>query len=292
MGCGAVTTVCAVGATLGEGPIWVARDAALWFVDIKAKTIYRLDPASGALTHWSAPLEIGWILPADDGGFVVGMEDGLHRFDPESGRFDPFHAVEPHLPTNRLNDATVDPAGRLWFGTMDNHETATSGRLYVHRDGAVHDSGLPPVAITNGPSFAPDGRTLYHTDTANRLIHAVSIGADGAVGDSRLFARIDPADGWPDGSTVDAEGCVWTGLWGGWAVRRYDPAGAVMENVRLPAANITKIAFGGPDLRTAFATSARKGLAADALAAQPEAGNVFAFDAGVAGLPMPEARIG
>lgn len=289
MAAGPVRTVCPVAAMLGEGPVWVGREAALYFVDIKGKRVHRFDPATEALRSWDAPLEIGWVLPAAGGGFVAGMEDGLHLFDPEAGTFARLHHVEPHLPGNRLNDATVDPAGRIWFGTMDNQEDAVAGRLYAHERGAVRDSGLPPVRVTNGPSFSPDGRTLYHTDTFGGVIHAIEVADDGSLGASREFVRIDPADGYPDGSVVDAEGCVWTGVWGGWSVRRYDPAGALMEAVRLPAANITKIAFGGPDLRTAFATSARKGLDAAALAEQPEAGNLFAFDAGVAGLPVPEA---
>lgn len=291
MASGEAVTVCPVGATLGEGPVWVAREAALWFVDIKERRVHRFDPATGALRSWPAPLEIGWVLPAADGGFVAGLEDGLHRFDPASGAFARRHHVEPHLPGNRLNDAAVDPAGRLWFGTMDNGETGVTGRLYAHDGGAVRDSGLPPVAITNGPSFAPDGHTLYHTDTLGGVIHAVAVNDDGTLGPARPFATIDPAHGWPDGTAVDAEGGVWTGIWGGWSARRYDPAGALVETVRFPCANITKIAFGGPGRSTAYATSARKGLDAAARAAQPEAGNLFAFDAGVAGLPPTEARI-
>ena len=290
MAAGAPESVFAARATLGEGPVWVAREAALWFVDIKEHRVHRFDPATREGKSWPAPLEIGWVLPAHGGGFVAGMEDGVYSFDPAAGTFERLHHVEPHLPTNRLNDAAVDAAGRLWFGTMDNGEGAITGRLYVHEAGAVRDSGVPPVCITNGPSFSPDGRTLYHTDTLGGVIHAVTV-EDGRAGAIREFARIDPADGYPDGSTVDVEGCVWTGLFGGWAVRRYDPAGALIETVRFPVANITKIAFGGPDLRTAYATTARKGLDAQALGAQPEAGNLFAFDAGVAGLPAVEAHI-
>ena len=74
-------------------------------------------------------------------------------------------------------------------------------------------------------------------------------------------------------------------------MRRYDPAGQLMGTVRLPASNITKIAFGGSDLRTAYATSARKGLDAAALAEQPEAGNLFAFDPGVAGVAVTPAVV-
>ena len=77
----------------------------------------------------------------------------------------------------------------------------------------------------------------------------------------------------------------------GWGVRRYDPSGRLIATMPMPVANITKIAFGGPDLRTAYATTASKGLSAAQLAAQPLAGALFAFDAGVAGLEGHIARV-
>lgn len=281
--------VCAVGAILGEGPVWI--DDALWFVDIKARRIHRFDPESEALTSWPAPAQVGWVLPARDGTLVAGLQTGPHRFDPESGSFALLHRPEPHLPGNRLNDATIDPAGRLWFGSMDDGEDAATGRLYCLVDGRCDDSGLPPVVITNGPAISPDGSTLYHTDTLGRSIWRVPLADDGTLGAPSLFAQIEDGAGYPDGLTVDAEGGVWTGLFGGWAARRYGPDGRLLRTVRFPVANVTKIAFGGPELRTAFATTARKGLDAEALAGQPDAGHLFAFDPGVAGLPVTRATL-
>ena len=135
-----------------------------------------------------------------------------------------------------------------------------------------------------------DGRTLYHTDTLGKLIWRVAINDDGSLGTPARHIVIEDGAGYPDGSVIDAEGCLWVGLFGGWGVRRYDPAGALLQTVDLPVANVTKIAFGGPDLRTAYATTARKGLDATELAAQPLAGNLFAFEPGVAGLTTHEAR--
>lgn len=288
---GASRQVCSVGATLGEGPVWVGRENALWFVDIKQQRIHRFDPARDALTSWPAPAQVGWVLPAADGGFVVGMQRGIERFDPVTGRFTPLAQPEAHLPGNRLNDATTDAHGRIWFGSMDDGETDLTGRLYSLGTDGVKDSGLPPVCITNGPSISPDGRTLYHTDTLAKVIHAVAVNDDGTLGAARAFVTIEDGAGYPDGSVVDCEGCLWTGLWGGWSARRYAPDGTLLETVKLPASNITKIAFGGPELKTAYVTSARKGLDAAALAAQPEAGDLFAFDVEVAGLPMTEAVV-
>ncbi|WP_442680140.1 SMP-30/gluconolactonase/LRE family protein [Sphingomonas sp. ASY06-1R] len=287
-----VRSVLAVQATLGEGPVWVERDQALWFVDIKNHKVHRFDPATGDHKSYDAPGQVGWILPSDDSTFLAGLQQGVARFDPATGAFDVIATPEAAIPTNRLNDAAVDAQGRIWFGSMDDGEGAATGRLYRFDRGVVADTGLAPVTITNGPAISPDGRTLYHTDTLGRIIHRVPIQDDGSLGTPSVFATIDEADGWPDGAVCDAEGFVWTGLWGGWRARRYSPAGDIVAEVRLPAANVTKIAFGGADLRTAYATTARKGLDADALAGQPLAGNIFAFQVDVPGMPGNLASLG
>jgi sugar lactone lactonase YvrE len=275
--------VWSIGAELGEGPVWFGD--ALWFVDIKAPAIHRFEPATGAKRSWRSPQQVGFLYPTCSGGFVAGLQSGLHRFDPDSGRFDLICEVDADKPGNRLNDGAVDPAGRLWFGTMADDERERSGSYYCFDRGELTRTGLTGIAITNGPAISPDGGILYWVDTLGGTIKACDIGDDGGLGPSRHFAKIDPKDGHPDGPTVDAEGCVWISLFGGWEAWRYTPAGEHVSTVRFPVANITKVAFGGPDLRTGYATTARLHLKQDELEQQAQAGNLFAFDAGVAGLP-------
>jgi sugar lactone lactonase YvrE len=284
-----VQSVLNVGATLGEGPVWVGDH--LWFVDIKAHRVYRFDPKTGQSRHWEAPDQVGWVLPAEGGGMIVGVKTGLHRFDPATGKFTLLHDPEPSLPGNRLNDAATDSTGRLWFGSMDDGEAKPTGRLYRCTGGVCLDTGLPPVTITNGPAITRDARTLYHTDTGGRTIWRVAVDADGTLSKPEVFVKIEDGAGYPDGSVCDAEDHVWVGLYAGHGIRRYDPAGKLVQTVEFPVANVTKMAFGGPDLRTAYATTARKGLDAEALKGQPLAGNVFAFDPGVAGVPVTPAKI-
>jgi len=280
-----------LGAELGEGPIWVAQDAALWFTDIKGPKIYRLDPASGERREWSAPEPVGFVVPAAGGGFVAGLKSGPHRFLPASGEFELIAQVDPGQPGNRLNDAVTDPAGRIWFGTMDNEEKDASGSFYRFENGQVHATGFGNIVITNGPAVSPDGRTLYLVDTLAGTIEAAELHEDGEVGPSRPFVRIAPEEGHPDGPTVDSEGCVWIGLYGGWEARRYSPAGELLARVRFPVANITKLAFGGPDLKTVFATTARQFLDEEALRAQPQAGHLFTLEVDVPGVPAPVAAL-
>ena len=272
---------------LGEGPIWRAAERALWWVDILAPRIWRLEPDTGAARSWPAPERVGFIAPLAGGDWIAGLKSGLHRFDPAAGSFTRLHTIEDARLDNRLNDAFVDAAGRLWFGSMHDAKTLTTGALYSLDDRGVirHDEGY---GITNGPSTSPDGRTFYHTDTQASSIYAFDLSAGGQLSNRRIFAKIDPEDGWPDGSTVDAEGCVWTALWGGWGVRRFSPAGETMAFVRLPVANVTKIAFGGEDLSTAYVTTASEDLSAVERAEQPLAGRLFRFASGTRGQPQYE----
>lgn len=277
-------SVWSLAAPLLEGPVWVVRDAALWFVDIKSRKVHRYDPATGDKASWDAPAQIGFVLPAESGGFVAGLQTGLARFDPADGSFTPLTDPEPDKPGNRLNDATVDPAGRLWLGTMDDAEMAESGAIYrLAEDGSCRVSS-PPCSITNGPAVSPDGRTLYHIDTLGGIIHACDLSADGRLANRREFASVPSDQGYPDGPTVDAEGCLWVGLYKGSAVRRYSPKGELLEVVPFPVDAITKIAFGGPDLKTVFATTANKHLTPHEKAANPHAGDLFRFTVSVPGL--------
>jgi sugar lactone lactonase YvrE len=274
-------------AELGEGPVWVERDKALWFTDIKRQRIYRYDPATGTQSGWHAPEQVGFVLPAARGGFVAGLQSGLHRFDSDSRAFERIVEVEPELPNNRLNDGAVDPEGRLWFGTMDNGERAKTGAFYCYAQGKLKRTSVTDISITNGPCISPDGRTLYWVDTLGGTISASDILGDGELGSSRLMVKIDPKEGHPDGPTIDAEGCVWISLYAGWEARRYSPTGELLKTVRFPVANITKIAFGGDDLRTAYATTARQFLKPEQLEDQPLAGGLFAFDVDVPGVACP-----
>jgi D-xylonolactonase len=266
---------------LGEGPVW--RDGAVWFVDIKGLRIHRYEPGTGAAFSWQAPAQPGFIAPAAAGGWIAGLKTGLHRFDPASGRFELMAAVEDAGLDNRLNDGFVDGRGRLWFGSMHDGETNLTGALYrLDANGLRRmDDGY---CITNGPAVSPDGRTLYHTDTLKRVLYAFDLAADGGLSNKRMFAQIEDGAGYPDGPAVDAEGCVWTGLFAGWGARRYSPKGAQVGFVRLPVANVTKIAFAGDDLKTVYATTAWKGLSAAEREKQPLAGGLFRFHVDTPGL--------
>lgn len=283
-----VECVCAVGAQLGEGPLWSAKDQAVWFVDIKGRQIHRFDTRGSALTAWQAPEEVGFIVKATGDRWVAGLRSGLHAFAPDTGKFTLIARVDSDRPKNRLNDGYVDAAGRLWFGSMDNEESQPNGSLYRFDVRGLQRCDENYV-ITNGPTTSPDGRTLYHVDTLQRVIYAFDLN-DGEIANRRVFARIEKPGAYPDGPTIDSAGCVWIGLFGGWAVQRYSPEGELLQTIDMPVANCTKVAFGGSDLRTMFITTAWKGLSKEQLATQPLAGGLFATRVDTAGVSPNEVR--
>jgi sugar lactone lactonase YvrE len=173
---------------------------------------------------------------------------------------------------------------------MDNNEKAKSGTFYCFADGRLTRTQIDNIEITNGPAVSPDGRVLYYVDTLKGTIDCADIQDVGSLTNLRPFVRIDPAQGHPDGPTIDSEGCIWISLYAGWEARRYSPAGELIETVHFPVANITKVAFGGPDLRMAYATTARQMLTPKEIAEQPQIGDLFQFSVDVPGVPCPLVR--
>ena len=280
-----VECVWPVGAVLGEGPLWSAAEQALWFVDIKGPAIHRFHPASGAQRSWPAPARVGFLALTRDGGMLAGLKTGLHRFNPDTGNFTLLHVVEPHAPNNRLNDGFVDSEGFLWFGSMDDTEEEPSGALYQLGDeGCIRRD--PGYVVTNGPAESPDGRTLYHTDTLAGIIYAFDRARNGQLSNKRVFVRIPASGGYPDGPIVDAEGCVWTGLFGGWGLKRFSPEGKLLDEIRLPCSAVTKAAFAGDDLKTLYITTAHVALSPEERRQQPLAGGLFRARISVPGLPQ------
>jgi xylono-1,5-lactonase len=282
--------VWAVDALLGEGPAWFPDEAALRFVDIKSGNLHRYVPATGACETITIGGQPSFILGAADGGLVVGSGNRIMHLNADGSLISELATV-PMPAHNRTNDATVDRSGRLWFGTMDDEEQQPSGALHCYDGRVLHHMGGAAV-VTNGPAISSDERTLYHVDSGARTIWRFTIGEGPCIETREVFLQLAEADGHPDGIVLDSEDCLWVALWDGWGVRRYAPDGRHLLTVSFPCARVTKIAFGGPDLRTAFVTTARTGLDDAALAEQPLAGGLFAFESPVAGRMLPPFRAG
>lgn len=272
-----------VKAVLGEGPVWVEREQALYWVDIKGRKIFRLGEGE-ELARWDTPFRVGAIAPRDTGGFIAGTEEGFATVDFDRTRFDIIGNPEPDRPDNRFNDGKVDRTGRFWAGTMDDTEKEAAGTLYRLDFDLRWTAADDGYRVTNGPAFSPGGRLMYHADSARQIIYAYDVDEGGELGERTTFARFGENDGYPDGMTVDAEGCLWVAFWDGWCVRRFSPTGECIRIIDLPVQRPTSVAFGGPRLDRLYVTSASIGLDDLALQMQPHAGGLFQCSPGVIGI--------
>lgn len=271
-------------AELGEGVTWDDRAQRLVWVDILRGLVNEL-LEDGRSRVWDAGQHVGAAVPRISGGLLLAVRDGFASLD-DDGSVRLLAAVEADVEGTRMNDGACDPQGRFWAGTMAYQETSGSGGLYrLDPDGNVHKM-LGGTTISNGFGWSPDGRTFYFIDTPTHSVDAFGFDpGSGAITDRRQVTAIDPADGSPDGMTVDNEGCLWVALWGGGAIRRYWPDGTLDTVVRVPVSQVTSCAFGGADRATLYISSARTGLSERQLAAEPHAGGLFRCRPGVTGPP-------
>jgi sugar lactone lactonase YvrE len=241
---------------LGECPVWLPATQQLMRVDINAPAIIlgerRRDVA--------AP--VGFALPAAGGAIVAGVGRELVTLATLDAEPSTIAAVEPGRTDNRFNDAACDPCGRLWAGTMSTTRAPGTAALYRLEPAGVPELALGGVTISNGLDWNLDATRLFYVDSPTQRIDAIDFDVDrGRLGKRRRFVRIAPEDGLPDGLCVDADGGIWIALFGGGALRRYTPDGALDAHIPLPVTNPTCPAFGGPELTTLYVTSARHRLA-------------------------------
>ena len=280
------------GNTLGEGIVWCERAQALYWTDIQRATLFRLTPADGQLEQWAMPERLAsFALCEADGWLLLALASRLAFFRLADGYLQTLHEVEPDLST-RCNDGACDRQGRFVFGTL--HEPVSGAKQpqgsfwRLHADLQLERLALPKVAISNSIAFSPDGTVMYFCDSLSRRIQQCAYGD--VLGEPRLFVQLEHAAGEPDGACVDADGSLWSAQWGSNRVVRYAADGSVRSVFTLPARQPTRPALGGPRLDTLYVTSARDGLSAEQLAAEPHAGALFHAQAGVCGLPEPRFK--
>jgi sugar lactone lactonase YvrE len=274
---------------VGESPLWHPQEDSVYWTDINGFKINRYSPESKELRSWKFPLPVTALsLTANAKWLLVAAGPSLFFWAPATDRRLDFAQPEPDWPANRLNDGATDSAGNFWVGSMPNNVGEDGSHLDVHGfvgslyrvlpngEVTVADTGF---GITNTLVWSPDHSTFYCGCSTRNVIYAYDYNAKkSSVSNRRVFVQ-DLAQGVPDGSAMDAEGCLWNCRFGGNCILRISPQGKVLQEIRMPVSNITNCAFGGDKLQTLYVTTA-------CLMAKKEenlAGALFAIETDVRG---------
>lgn len=273
-------------ALLGEGPIWDERTDTLYWIDIRGKALHAYTPANQLDRPKALPIEVGAVAPRAAGGLIAATKNGFAIIDPCDGALTFLTDPETDLPENRFNDGAVDISGNFIAGTMHGHERDATGKVYcLDRQGGV-TLLFGNYVVCNGPAFSPDGNTLYFSNSQEREILAFPYNPElHIVGKPKLFAKISDTEGYPDGLSVDEEGCVWCAHWDGGRITRHNPQGDIIQTIKLPVPRVTCCTFGGSEYNDLYITTASWGLSEVQLIENPLSGSLFVTKVGVRGLP-------
>jgi sugar lactone lactonase YvrE len=267
---------------LGESLYWAAEEKALYFVDITAPALFRLDTVTRDLKRWAMPSDIGSFGMGRDGRLAVALRDGVYWFDPKTEHLDLLVRPEPDRPMNRLNDGKVGPDGCFWVGSMDDRpEKEKTGALYRIDIGGQCTRMLDGLIISNGLAWTPDGRTMYHADSRGPFAQAFDFDPHtGALSRQRILRVLPEAEGRPDGAACDAEGFYWVAGVTAGCINRIAPDGRLDRTIKLPPSipAPTMPCFGGADMKTLYVTSLAKTV--DGVT---HPGRLFSFQVDVAG---------
>lgn len=270
---------------LGECPLWCERTARLWWVDVLQGHLWSVEPGGDVpRRHRVRARRLGSIALYEDGALLLACDDGLYRFDPETGEQQFLLDPKPDRPAHRLNDGRTDPYGSFWVGCLQEDDYRPGGRLYrIAPDGTCHVEAQG-LSIPNALAFDPGRGRMYFGDTRAYTIWACDQLPGGGLANRRVFATLPPPAR-PDGSCLDRDGNLWNAIYAGGRLHQYSPAGELLQQITLPVSHPTCLAFGGPDLGTLFVTSAARPLSAEERHREPLAGQVLALRPGAVGRP-------
>lgn len=276
--------VLAARARLGEGPIWDSSHKLLYWVDIYNHRVHQFNPATGQDLFFDVGDVVGCIALAGANRLIMAQRDRLAFLNTQTGVVTPVVQVEANMPDNRFNDGKCDPQGRFWFGSMCSVAKADGSLYRYDHDGSLHvmETGL---TISNGLGWSPDTKTFYLTDSPVQKIYAYDFDyLTGDISNRRVFVDLTGECFVPDGLAVDAEGYVWSAMYDGWCVIRYNPLGKEVLQVKLPVQRPTSCCFGGEDLRSFYITSASMGLSEEEIQKSFYSGDLFCLKMDVMGL--------
>ncbi|MRX71896.1 SMP-30/gluconolactonase/LRE family protein [Bacillus lacus] len=271
---------------LGEGPVWDPRSSLLYWIDIEGQALYSLDPSrEGQVNKMSLGQRPGALVLRETDGAVLAAENGFFFLDMSSGKLEEITNPEEHVANNRFNDGKADPAGRFWAGTMEEEGKKHQGSLYCLNTDMTAQRKLQNLSISNGLAWSRDNKYFYLIDTPESKVFQFHYQLDtGSISEKRTAITFPEDAGSPDGMTIDEEGMLWIAHFGGGRISRWNPdSGQMLEEVSIPAPNVTSCVFGGENLNTLYITTASIGMSDEELEKFPKAGSLFQYEPSVAG---------
>ena len=246
--------------TLGEGTLWVSEHNSIYFVDIKKKKICSINIKNKKKKIFKVDKEIGFIAHIKDHILILGLQGELRIQNLKSKKILKSITIEPNLKLNRINDGKTDPVGNLWFGTMDNLERKIEkGSLYKLDKNFKLIKIDKNYRITNGPAFI-DQKNFYHTDSPKKTIYKIKINQNNKIVSKKIFKKLSPEEGSPDGMTLDKKKNLWVAHFHGACISVFNSKAKLIHKINFPAKNITNCAFGGHNNSELFVTTATKGM--------------------------------
>lgn len=272
-------------ALLGEGPSWDAANQRLLWVDIENERLHVYYPETDTDQVYEMGKKVGAVVPYQQDAVVVGLTDGIYSFQLSTSTLTKLADLEADLPDNRFNDGKCDPEGRFWGGTMSLKGLQEQGSFYRLDHELQVTKIADRVSISNGLGWSPDHKLMYFIDTPTRQVDVFDYDqASGHVTNRRTAFKLPENRAFPDGMTVDAEGMLWIAEWGGGCVGRWNPeSGELLEEIKVPAKQVTSCVFGGKQLDELYITTARTGLDKEELQEFPLSGALFKIKSLVSG---------
>jgi D-xylonolactonase len=269
-----------------EVPTWHPMEKCLYWSDIPTGRVFRYDPATAFHEQIFEGDSVGAIAVHEDGSLLFFMNKGaIARW--QNGTLTPIIPEIPAERETRFNDCIVDPAGRVFSGTMQQGDRL--GSLYrLNTDGTLTQV-LEHLQIPNGMGFTLDRKHLYLTDSPKREIYSFDYDVStGDISNRQVVITTPEGEGVPDGMTVDAEGYIWSARWNGRYLFRYSPDGTEVLRIPFPAKKVSALTFGGEDYTDIYATTA----GGDNRSQEGKgAGAVFHLNLGIRGMPEFLAKI-
>jgi sugar lactone lactonase YvrE len=279
-------------AKIGESPLWVPTERAIYWIDVKAPCLHRYEPDTGATRTWRVTSDLGGFALLADDGALVALRHGIHRLDLQSGKLELLAAPPFDPAVFRFNEGACDASGRFWIGVMFDPLEGSP----PEQQGQLHSftlaGGLRPepdaAELHNGMAWGADGRTFFLSHSRSRQIFVFDYDpARGHLSNRRRFASVPEGEGIPDGAAIDAEGGYWCALHGAGKLRRLKADGSLDRDIDLPCSRPTMCAFAGEQLETLYVTSASDKMDDAERRREPSSGALLRLTPRECGIPRP-----